>query len=153
MSDPIGTFWEQARAAVPALAGVTRYKVRGFGRQEQLSRMVLNVIRNGEKTGTFAVDWEFDAQPGQRPVPGDHYIVVDHADVPEMVIRITATEIVPYNEIGQRHVDHEGKVMRDLEAWRKLHWPYWTAVLGALGREPAEDMPILFQEFVRVYPA
>jgi len=153
MSELIETFWDKARAAVPALAGVTRYKLRGFGRDERLSRMVLDVIHRGEKTGTFAVDWEYEAQPDQRPTPGDHFIVVDHAGVPEMVIRITSTEIVPYNEISQRHVDHEGKVMRDLDAWRKLHWPYWTAVLGAMGREPAEDMPVLFQTFVRVYPA
>jgi uncharacterized protein YhfF len=153
MTESIEAFWQRCLAAVPSLASVPAYRTRTFGNDERFTRRLLDLIRAGEKTGTFSVDWEFDGRPGERPEPGDHYVVVDHAGQPELVIRVTATEVVPFREVAERHTRHEGKALRAPEAWRKVHWEYWSGTLATLGLRPAEDMPILFQQFELVYPA
>lgn len=140
------------REALPADTARQAYRTRSFGNDPAVSRLILDLILAGEKTGTFAVDWEFEDRPEDRPAAGDLYVVTDHTGAPTALLRITATELVPFNEVGERHVQCEGPRLRAVEPWRKLHWDFWTRTLARIGREPAADMPILYQEFELLYP-
>lgn len=151
MSDrALDAFWDACVAAHPAATAGRGYRLRSFGRDPLLARRILDLIVAGEKTGTFAVDWEFEGRPADRPRPGDLYIVTDPAGRPGALIRITATELLPYREIDATHIACEGPALRSLGPWRELHWHFWRGVLAPLGREPAEDMPILLQRFERL---
>jgi uncharacterized protein YhfF len=153
MSRTIEQFWQECCRAIPGAAAAGRYKLRTFGASEEMARRLLDLIASGEKTGTFAVDWEYDGKPGERPMPGDYYVVTGFSGEPELLIRVTHTEVVPFIGIDQRHVQCEGRTLRQVEPWRKVHWDYWTKTLEKIGRKPAEDMPVLYQEFEVVYPA
>ena len=152
MAQSIEEFWEAARQALPAETAGKSYRTRSFGNDEAISRVILDLILAGKKTGTFAVDWEYDARQEPRPGEGDLYIVNDHAGEPRALVRITATERVAFRDIGERHVQCEGPALRSVEPWRRLHWDYWSRTLRKIGREPAEDMPILYQAFELLYP-
>jgi len=145
-------FWEAACEALPEQTAGRSYRTRGFGNDEAVSKVILELILAGKKTGTFAVDWEYEHRGEPRPAPGDLYIVTDHAGAPRALVRIRATERVPFKEIGERHVQCEGPALRSVEPWRRLHWDYWSRTLRAIGREPTEDMPILYQAFELLYP-
>ncbi len=152
MAHTIEEFWEAARSALPEETAGKAYRTRSFGNDEAISKVILDLILTGKKTGTFAVDWEYEYRGEPRPTSGDLYVVTDHAGVPRALLRITMTERVAFKDIDERHVQCEGPALRSVEPWRKLHWDYWSRTLRAIGREPAEDMPVLYQAFELLYP-
>jgi len=152
MTQTTKEFWDAACRALPDETAGRSYRTRSFGTDEAISKVILGLILAGQKTGTFAVDWEYDARQEPRPARGDLYIVIDHAGAPRALVRITATERVAFSDIGERHVQCEGPALRSIEPWRKLHWDYWSRTLRKIGREPAEDMPVLYQAFELLYP-
>lgn len=154
MSPPVSVeaFWQACCEALPEATEGRSYRTRRFGDDPGISKVILDMILAGKKTATFAVDWEFEDRPEDRPAPRDLYVVTDAAGVPEALIRITETEVVPFDEIGDRHVQCEGPALREVGPWRRLHWDYWSRTLAGIGRTPAPDMPILFQRFEKLYP-
>lgn len=150
MSETIQHFWEAARAAVPELPA-SGYKVRTFGRGADMSNTLLSLIASGEKTGTFALEAEFQRDPAARPIVGDHFVVIRHDGIPALVYRVTEVSTVPFSGIGPIHVAVEGPNARDVGVWRKIHWPYWGAMLKDWGLTPTEDMPVVFQRFKLLY--
>ena len=147
MVKTIEAFWKECCEKVPAAAAAGRYKLRSFGGTEEMSRTLINLIARGEKTGTFAVEWEYEHNAANRPEPGDYFIVVNFSGEPELLIRVTHTETVPFTGISERHVQCEGRTLRQVGPWRKVQWDYWTKALAKIGRTPTEDMPVLYQEF------
>jgi uncharacterized protein YhfF len=126
--------------------------VKTFGNSEEMADLLLSLIRNGDKTGTFATDWEFEAAPEKTPRQGDYVIVLDGRGAPGCLYRLDAVERLPFAEITEQHVACEGPSMRELEPWRKMHWAYWTRVLAGTGHEPTRDMMVLVQNFTVLYP-
>jgi len=140
-------FWLECRRELAAETEGRVYRVKRFGDDPAMSRLLLDLIRSRAKTGTFAVDWEFDAAPAGRPRPGDLFIVVDADGEPGALIRITETRVLPFADVGPVEVACEGPALRDVALWRRVHWDYWSRTLQGIGRQPSEDMPILFQRF------
>ncbi len=147
MTSKIEEYWEACRRELPGATSDRGYRVKRFGSDPAMSRLLLDLIRSGQKTGTFALDWEFEACPEERPAKGDLYVVTDAAGEPGALIRVSATAVVPFSGISEEHLQCEGPALRELPLWRKVHWDYWTPALRAMGREPSEDMPVLFQRF------
>jgi len=147
MSSKVEEFWEACRQELPEATRRGRYRVKCFGSDPAMSRLLLDLIRTGQKTGTFGLEWEFEARPEDRPAPGDLYVVTDSAGTPGALIRITGTEVVPFSAIDATHLQAEGPALREPALWRKVHWDFWAPALRALGREPSADMPVLVQRF------
>jgi uncharacterized protein YhfF len=147
VAQTIDEFWQACQRALPQETAGTTWRVRRFGDDPAMARRLLDLVRTGEKSGTFAVDWEFEANPRERPAPGDLYVVTDAAGEPGALIRITRTAVVPFSAISAGDIRCEGPALRDLALWRKVHWDFWSRRLRATGREPAEDMPVLCQWF------
>ena len=153
MNTQIQAFWAECRKALPEIPTDTPYTVKSYGNSEELADRLLALIKDGEKTGTFALAWEFESEPQTRPREGDHVIVVDGRGEPGCLYRIDSVETLPFNKITAGHVACEGPSMRQLEPWQKMHWAYWTSVLEGTGHAPAEDMTVLVQMFTVLYPA
>jgi uncharacterized protein YhfF len=152
MNAQIVQFWNTCCEALPDLAADTPYTVKTYGNTEEMADLLLALIRDGDKTGTFAVDWEFENQPETTPREGDHVIVVDGRGAPGCLYRIDSVQRLPFNQITEAHVACEGPTMRKLAPWKKMHWAYWTRVLDGTGHAPTEDMMVLVQNFSVLYP-
>jgi len=153
MSDEIQAFWTQCRSAVPGIPEDTAYTVKTFGNTEELADRLLTLIKDGDKTGTFALEWEFEQAPEKTPRSGDHVIVLDGRGKPGCLYRIDTIEKLPFSQITAQHVACEGPTMRELEPWRKMHWAYWTRILKGTRYSPTQDMPVIVQWFSVLYPA
>ncbi len=151
MSTAVDTFWQAARAAVPSLPA-TGYKTRTFGRSAEMADILLALIASGEKTGTFALAAEYQRDSSAQPFQGDHFVVTWFDGRPALVYRVTEVATVPFSGIGPEHVAVEGPNARQVDIWRKIHWPYWSGMLHEWGLEPSEDMPVIFQRFELLYP-
>lgn len=149
----IEQFWLACREAVPGIPVDARYSAQRFGNDPALARRILELVAAGDKTGTFAVDWEFEHDPARRPHVGDYRIITDHAGTPGALVRINHVEVVPFEAIDEAWVQCEGPALRELELWRRVHREYWTPLVAGLGREATGDMPILCQRFELVHVA
>lgn len=69
------------------------------------------------------------------------------------IIRTTKVQILPLNQVTEVHARIEGEGDGLLDWWRKAHWDYYHHELQGTGYEPRPDMPIVFQEFERIFPA
>jgi uncharacterized protein YhfF len=128
------------------------YKVRTFGNSAAISDVIVPLILSREKTGTFALESEFEHSPNEAPKVGDVYVVTHFGGDPALLYRVTEVERVPFSQISHAHVQVEGPNARTVPVWRKIHWDYWGATLRAQGREPSEQMPVLFQRFEVIFP-
>jgi len=151
MSADMDTFWQAARAVVSGLPA-TGYKTRTFGRSAEMANILVPLIASREKTGTFALAAEYERDPSARPYTGDYFVVAWFDGRPALVYRVTEVATVPFSGIGPGHVAVEGPNARQVDIWRKIHWPYWSGMLREWGQEPSEDMPVIFQRFELLYP-
>lgn len=96
--------------------------------------------------------WSFES--GDEPLPkiGDLNIVTDWDGTAVCVIRTTSVQVTPFNEITELNARTEGEGDGTLEWWRKVHWAYYKREFKGSGRTPKPDMPIVFQEFERIFP-
>jgi len=147
MSSRIEEYWESCRRELPGETAGRGYRVKRFGNDPAMARLLLDLIRSRQKTGTFGLEWEFEARPQERPEPGDLYVVTDADGEPGALVRVTGTEVVPFSAIDADHLQAEGPALREPALWRRIHWDFWAPALRDLGREPAADMPILVQRF------
>lgn len=142
----IERYWADCRRARPDLAACEP-RVRRFGSTPQLSRLLLELIASGEKTGTFSLLSELEASRDPLPKRGDCFVVTDFDGNPGAVIRLVAVQSLPYREVSTAHTQYEGPAARDLAAWRAIHWHYWKKLLAKSGREPSDEMIVVFQQF------
>ena len=147
MTHSVEDYWNACRHELPEETAGRSYRVKSFGNDPAMSRLLLDLIRSGQKTGTFGLEWEFESRPEERPEAGDLTIVTDSNGVPGALIRVTGTEVVPFSAIDATHLQVEGPALREPALWRKVHWDFWGPALRALGRDPSGDMPILVQRF------
>lgn len=147
-ADPamLAPFLAAARAALPG-EPLHSFQVRSFGGSAAMADVLIDLIARGEKTGTFALEAEFEGAPERVPVQGGRVVVTRFDGPPVLLYRLTEVTRVPYRDIGPQHVAVEGPNARNVEVWRGIHWPYWGNMLRARGREPSEDMTVIFQRF------
>ena len=146
MNAEIERYLAEVRTALPAL-DLRAVKVRTFGGSKAMADVIVPLIASGEKTGTFALEWEFADDPARAPQQDELYVVTDFEGHPVLLYRITHVETVAFEEIGPQHVAVEGPNARDVGVWRNIHWPYWGGMLKARGEEPSMRMPVIFQQF------
>ena len=111
------------------------------------------LVLDGVKRATAPSVWELEAIGEPLPAVGDLQVVTDWAGEAVCVIRTVATEIVPYCDVSAAFAAREGEGDRSLRFWREAHWGYYTRVLAPFGKAPTDDMPIVCEDFERVFPA
>jgi len=145
-------FWRAACRAVPDLPAAADYQVWHFGDSERLACELADLVLHGPKRATAGLLWEAQTDPNMMPAIGGYSLVTDHAGAPLLIIRTTTVEIRPYKAVDAAFAAAEGEGDRSLDFWRAAHWEYFSRRCAALGRTPAEDMPVILERFALVYP-
>lgn len=146
-------FWAAARAAVPSLATATGYEVRWIGLDAPTTRQIFDLIRAGDKTGTFTLPWIVAATGRSVPRPGLCLVLIDYDGTPTLLVRVTRVHEVAFGAIGPADIAVDGTPVRTLEVWKPLHTAYWGALLQPFGREVAPDMPVWVEAFELLHDA
>lgn len=110
------------------------------------------LVKMGRKVATAPSLWWFLARGEPPPSAGEHHIVTDWAGVAQCVIRTTGVAIVPFCEVDAAHAAAEGEGDGTLEHWHAVHWDYYHRELADTSFVPREDMPIVCERFVVVFP-
>jgi len=145
-------FLDAARAAVPEAQVGPTARPRCIGLNPQTTATILNIVAAGEKVGTFSMVWMHEKKPETRPFIAEQVVLCDYDGTPKILVRTTGLELVAWRDIGPQHTAIDGPGVRDLAAWRPVHWRLWSAQLEQLGLKASEDMPICVERFQVLYP-
>ena len=115
---------------------------------DELAELVLA----GRKRATAGALWSYEAEDEPLPQPGDFSIVTDWDGAAVCVIRTTAVEVVPFDEVSEEFAATEGEGDASLAFWREAHWAAFSRELEGIGRSPQPDMPVVCERFEVVYP-
>jgi len=147
----LDAFWVKAKTAVPDLGD--DYEVRWIGVDDPTTDLVIELIKKGEKTGTFGLPWVLEETGQASPKPGDPIVLIAYDGTPKLVVRLTEISQTTFGQIGPEHTAIDGPPVRDLAVWIPLHTKHWNGILKKYGREVSDDMPVLVEPFELVYSA
>ena len=118
------------------------------GAPDALAELVLN----GIKTATASAYPLYEQEQEPLPKAGDYSVILNTKGEAVCIIRTTKVYVVPFREVSAGHAFREGEDDRSLESWRAVHRDFFTREMNAEGLTFDEDMPVVCEEFMRVYP-
>lgn len=118
------------------------------GAPDALAELVLN----GIKTATASAYPLYEQEQEPLPKAGDYSVILNTKGEAVCIIRTTKVYVVPFREVSADHAFREGEDDRSLEFWRKVHRDFFTREMNDEGLSFDEDMPVVCEEFMRVYP-
>ena len=132
-----------------AFGGVGPYDAWQFGDDpDELAALVLS----GRKTATASAYPLYELEGEPLPKAGEYSVVLNSRDEAVCVIRTTKVQIVPFDQVTARHAAREGEGDLSLAYWRKVHRAFFIGEMQSVGRTFDESMPVVCEEFERVYP-
>jgi uncharacterized protein YhfF len=144
-------YWQRARPKNSQRDLAADYEPRWIGLDEPTTEEVIELIRSGDKTGTFTLPWIIEHTDQPAPTVGDSIILVDFGGHPRLLVRLTDITTVAFGDITATHTSIDGTPVRDLAVWKPLHTSYWNNLLAPYQLEVSEGMPVLVERFKLLY--
>ena len=110
------------------------------------------LVPNGIKTATASAYPLYEQEQEPLPKAGDYSVILNTKGGAVCIIRTAKVYVVPFREVSADHAFREGEDDRSLESWREVHRDFFTREMNAGGLTFDEDMPVVCEEFMRVYP-
>lgn len=127
----------------------TEYEVWAYGSDAgALARLTLE----GVKTATSSAYPLYGLEGEPLPEAGEYSVILDSRDEAVCVIRTERVTIVPFRDVGADHAFREGEGDRSLAYWRRVHEAFFKEELAQAGLTFSEDLPVVCEEFRRVWP-
>jgi uncharacterized protein YhfF len=146
-------FWSAFVLARPDLAGPeSRYEAWHFCDNQADADELVELVLAGRKRATAGALWSYEDEGEPVPQPGDFSVVTDWSGTARCVIRTTAVEIAPFNEVSAEFAAAEGEGDLSLAFWHEAHWAAFSREFEGTGRSPAPDMPVVCERFEVVFP-
>lgn len=110
------------------------------------------LVNNGIKRATASALWMYNKNGNKIPVVGGIFVVTNwHGDA-VCVVKTTKVTVVPFNQITEDQAFLEGEGDRSLAYWKRVHILFFKNEFRELELTFDESMPIVFEEFERVFP-
>ena len=154
MNDRIQAYWQKFQDSLPADSPFRGrdFLAEGWGDGPQLADELGQLIACGAKTATCSAVWEWQAEGQPWTQPGLLTVVLDGRDEPLCVVETVEVTLRQYDEVDAAFASDEGEGDRSLDYWRDAHRRYFSRTLQKIGRQFAEDMPLVCERFKLVYP-
>jgi uncharacterized protein YhfF len=140
-------FWAEAQAACPGAIHAPRCSVRWIGLDAPTTRQIFDLIRIGDKRGTFGLPWIYERTAQPDPVHGDCIVLIDFDGTPTMLVELGAVYRIAFGDITARDTAIDGTPVRDPATWKPLHTQYWNGLLTPFGLRVTPDMPVWIEPF------
>ena len=86
------------------------------------------------------------------PEVGQYSVVLNEAQEAVCIIRTERVFTVPFDQVDETQAWKEGEGDRSLAYWRQVHCCVFSEWMAEAGLVFAEKMPVVCEEFVRVFP-
>lgn len=140
------TLWEQYVAHNPTDA---EYDAWSFGDDaDTLARLVLE----GAKTATASAYPIYELEGEEYPQEGQYSVILWQDGSAACVIKTTKVYVTPFCEVSSEQAYREGEGDRSLAYWQTVHRNFFTKEMENAGLTFSEDMKVVCEEFIKVYP-
>lgn len=147
-------FCQSAKAKVPGLnLTAADLEVRWIGLDAESTRQIFDLIRTGDKRGTFTLPWIVERTGSPAPRIGNHLVLIDMDGRPVLLTRVVRVDSAIFGRVEAHHTVIDGSPVRDPAVWVPLHTVYWNTHLAPFGLTVSPEMPFWIEEFVLVYDA
>ena len=150
-ADSVKNMWQKYHEAVGALVPI-EIVADFFSDNAKEATELSALVDQGIKRATASALWAFEKTGTQVPVVGGIFLVVDGQGEAVCIVKTTKVSIIPFNEISEENAFREGEGDRSLEYWRRVHVEYYKRQFAPLNLTFDESMPIVFEEFEKVFP-
>lgn len=106
----------------------------------------------GQKTATSSAFPLYALEDEPLPRAGEYSVVLDAHENAVCIIKTTRVYVVPFDQVSAEHARREGEGDLSLAHWRRVHRAFFAAEMAAAGQEFDERMPVVCEEFERVFP-
>lgn len=125
------------------------YEAWQFGdAPDELAELVLI----GKKVGTASAYPLYELENEPIPQAGAYSVILDSKDRAVCVIRTTKVYVTAFRDVSAEHAAKEGEGDQTLAYWRRIHEAFFRKELQGVGLRFDENLPIVCEEFERVYP-
>lgn len=149
----LDAFYAAACATLPTLPADGDYQVRWIGLDADTTRQIFELIRAGDKTGTFTLPWITERTDRPAPRVGDRIILIDMDGRPTLLVRLTHVRLALFGQVTAADTAVDGSPVRDPAVWVPLHTQYWNMLLQPFGLAVTADMPFWVERFELLYDA
>ena len=98
-------------------------------RKTEFFNSLQELTLEGEETVTFPVPWLYDDNGDATPAVGGYVVVTDFTGKPGALLRTTSVTTMPFRQVSEEFTRFEGPGARSPEAWREIHWNFYTRAL------------------------
>lgn len=153
MTNDVQNFWDAYRQSLPEKTrpASNAFDAWGFGDSVEMAEELGELVRQGVKTATASLYWEYEAEGEPLPEIGRHSIILDGQGNPLCIIQTTEVIVRPFNQFDAQFAYDEGEGDRSLDYWRKGHWQFFSRACAAIGRTPDETMLVVGERFRLVW--
>ena len=145
----VEAFWQAYLVSLPegAESPPSSYEAWSFCDNEEAANELGDLVKAGTKTATCSLVWAYEAENEELPTVGDLSVIMSWDGEPLCIIETTEVQVKAFNEVDEKFAYDEGEGDRSLTYWREVHWDVFSRECSAIGREPAETMPLLCERF------
>lgn len=148
----LSAFAAAARAARPDLNyPLEALEPRWIGLDAETTLQIFELIRTGDKRGTFTLPWIVERTGSPVPRVGQLLVLIDMDGTPVLLTRVTRVDRALFGAVTAEHTAIDGSPVRDPAVWVPLHTVYWNGHLAPFGLSVSPDMPFWIEEFELVY--
>ena len=116
------------------------------------ANLLAHLVISGEKTATASVYPLYEIEGEPLPMEGEYSIILDANDNAVCVIQTIKVSVVPFNEVTEEHAFKEGEGDKSISYWKHVHETCFTQWLQDAGLQFSEDIKVVCEEFIMVYP-
>lgn len=153
-SEALQVFCAAAMRARPGLVLDTENtEVRWIGLDSASTLQIFDLIRTGDKRGTFTLPWIVERTGSPVPRVGQHLVLISMEGAPTLLTRVTRVDQALFGAVRAEHTAIDGSPVRDPAVWVPLHTQYWNGHLAPFGLSVAAQMPFWIEEFELLHDA
>ena len=151
--DPaVEAYWQGFLATLPPdTPRPAGYSAWGFGDSPEMADDLGALVREGTKTATCGLLWEYEADGDPLPQVGEYSVITGGDGSPLCIIETTEVVVRPFNMVDAQFAYDEGEGDRSYAYWRAGHWRFFSRVCKRIGRQISETMPVVCERFRVVY--
>lgn len=153
-TESLQLFCAAAMRACPGLVlDAENTEVRWIGLDSESTHQIFELIRTGDKRGTFTLPWIVERTGSPVPRVGQHLVLISMEGTPTLLTRVCRVDQAVFGQVRAEHTAIDGSPVRDPSVWVPLHTMYWNGHLAPFGLEVDAQMPFWIEEFELLYDA
>ena len=123
-----------------------------FSNNEKEANELALLVDQGIKRATAQALWSLQKTGSPLPSVGGIFVVTDWNRNAVCIVKTTKVSTIQFNKISEENAYREGEGDRTLKYWQQAHIRFYKEEFEKQGLVFDETMPIVFEEFEKVFP-